>query len=109
MLGCGHSTAGDYAKQERFGLRKLGVMVSAVGKVFALDVNDGGALVWSHYLAGSADAAAGGGGSRSAPNRSREPLLALGSVPHANPRLCAFVFAAVHCRCWRAAWTTPSC
>ena len=105
MLGCGHSTAGDYAKQERFGLRKLGVMVSAVGKVFALDVNDGGALVWSHYLAGSGDATAGGGGSRSAPDRLQAPLLALGCVPDNGPRL----FAAVPCRCRRAAWTTPSC
>ncbi len=53
-------TQGWYKSSERFGLRKLGIVVSAVGKVYALDVNDGGAIVWSHYF-GSAPA--GGSGS----------------------------------------------
>ena len=53
-------TAGWYERGERFGLRKLGIVVSAVGKVYALDVNDGGAVVWSHYFGG---APAGGSGS----------------------------------------------
>ena len=54
-------TQGWYRSAERFGLRKLGVVVSAVGKVYALDVNDGGRIVWSHYF-GSAPA--GGSGSK---------------------------------------------
>ena len=41
----------DYAKLDKYGLHKVSVMVSANGKVFGLDVANGGQILWSNYLA----------------------------------------------------------
>ena len=40
----------NYAKLAHFGLHKIGVLLSDVGKAYAVDVSNGGEIIWSQYL-----------------------------------------------------------